>query len=97
VHLSIGLVKIFSVFFIDKRTHCVIKLIIVNEIQARIAQLEAKKWTLVAIADELKAHRNTVGMWKAGTRYPPLDKPILDALDRLLQQKRIPKMKRYAK
>jgi hypothetical protein len=68
-----------------------------NEIQVRIAQLEAKKWTLAAIADELKAHRNTVGSWKAGIRYPRPDKPVIDALNHLLQRNRIPKMKRYTK
>jgi len=70
-----------------------------NAIQAIITQLEEKGWTLVAIADsdELKAHRNTVGMWKAGTRYPRPDTPILDALNRLLKRNRIPKKKRYAK
>ena len=74
-----------------------IDLLQMNEIQTRIAQLEAKKWSLAAIADELKAHRNTVGSWKAGIRYPRPDKPILDALDHLLQRNRKPKMKRYAK
>jgi len=68
-----------------------------NEIQTRIANLEAKNWSLAAIADELKAHRNTVGFWKAGIRYPRPDKPIIDALDNLLQRNRVPKMKRYAK
>ena len=68
-----------------------------NEVQARIAQLESKKWSLVAIADALRAHRNTIGFWKAGTRYPRPDKPILDALDSLLQKNRIPKLKRYTK
>ncbi len=73
--------------------------IVMNEIQKRIADLEAKGWTLVAIADsdELGTHRNTVRMWKAGTRYPRPDKPILDALDHLLKRNRIPKKKRYAK
>lgn len=68
-----------------------------NEVQTRIAQLEDKGWTLASIADELQAHRNTIGMWKAGTRYPRPEKPILDALDRLLLKKRVPKMKRYEK
>jgi hypothetical protein len=70
-----------------------------NEIQIKIAQLEEKGWTLVAIADsgELEVHRNTVGMWKAGKRYPSLDKPVLDALNRLLKRNRIPKKKRYQK
>lgn len=70
-----------------------------NAVQILIAQLEEKGWSLVAIADsdDLKVHRNTVGMWKAGTRYPRPDKPILDALDHLLKRNRIPKKKRYTK
>jgi len=70
-----------------------------NAVQILIAQLEEKGWSLVAIADsdELKVHRNTVGMWKAGTRYPRPDQPVLDALHRLLKRNRIPKMKRYQK
>ena len=68
-----------------------------NEVQIRIAQLESKKWSLAAIATELNAHRNTIGFWKAGIRYPRPDKPILDALDKLLKQNRVPKLKRYAK
>ncbi len=70
-----------------------------NDIQGIIAQLEEKGWSLIAIAesDELKTHRNTVGMWKSGARYPRPDKPILDALNRLLKRNRIPKKKRYAR
>ena len=68
-----------------------------NEVQVRIAELEDKGWTLASIADELEAHRNTVGMWKAGTRYPRPEKPVLHALDHLLSKKRIPKKKRYGK
>jgi len=70
-----------------------------NVIQILIAQLEEKGWSLAAIADsdKLKVHRNTVGLWKAGTRYPKPDTPVLDALNRLLKQNRIPKKKRYIK
>jgi lambda repressor-like predicted transcriptional regulator len=71
-----------------------------NEIQAKLAQLQKKGWTLAAIADSDElggVHRNTIGMWKAGTRYPRLDKPIIDALNRLLKRNRIPKKKRYIK
>jgi len=70
-----------------------------NAVQAIIAKLEEKGWSITAIADsdELRTHRNTVGMWKAGTRYPRPDKPVLDALNRLLKRNRIPKKRRYAK
>lgn len=97
MHLSIVLGKILLRFPIDNGTQCVIGSVQMNEVQARIAQLLAKDWTKAAIADELKAHRNTVAMWEAGKRYPRPDKPVLDALDRLLQRNRIPKMKRYGK
>lgn len=95
MRLSIDFGKIFLLFPIDNSTHCVLYSILMNEVQERIARLEDKKWTLAAVADELKAHRNTVGMWKAGTRYPRPDKPVLDSLDHLLKRNRIPKMKRY--
>ena len=90
------IINIFR-YSIDKCTQCMIASVQMNEIQTRIARLEDKKWSLVAIANELQAHRNTVGSWKAGIRYPRPDKPIIDALDHLLEQNRIPKMKRYAK
>jgi lambda repressor-like predicted transcriptional regulator len=87
---------------IDNSTQCMLlysKLEELTQVQALIAQLEEKGWSLAAIADsdELKVHRNTVGMWKAGTRYPKVDKPVIDALNRLLKRNRIPKKKRYAK
>ena len=66
-----------------------------NDVQARLALLQEKGWTLAAIADELKASHNTVEKWKAGDRYPRLEKPIIDALYRLANVKRIPKKRRY--
>jgi hypothetical protein len=87
-------------FPIDNSIYCVLLCLVMNEIQDKIAQLQDKGWTLAAIADSDElggVHRNTVGMWKAGTRYPRPDKPILDALDHLLKRNRIPKKKRYAK
>lgn len=70
-----------------------------NEVQTLIVQLEEKGWTLASIADsdELRVHRNTIGGWKAGTRYPKPDTPIIDALNRLLKRNRVPKRKRYEK
>jgi transcriptional regulator with XRE-family HTH domain len=66
-----------------------------NEVQDRIAQLEEKGWTLAAIADGLEVTTNAVEKWKAGDRYPRLEKPVLDALDQLLKRRRIPKRRRY--
>lgn len=66
-----------------------------NEIQSRIAELEAKGWTLAAIADELRVAYNTVQKWKAGERNTRLEKPVLDSLARLLERRRIPPKRRY--
>jgi hypothetical protein len=87
---------------IDNSIRCVLQYSILSElnvVQSLIAKLEEKGWTVVAIADadELRVHRNTVGMWKAGTRYPRPDRPVLDALNHMLKRNRIPKKKRYQK
>ena len=66
-----------------------------NEVQARLVILQEKGWTLASIADELKVSHNTLEKWKAGDRYPHLEKPVLDSLDRITKRKRIPKKKRY--
>jgi len=94
-------IKIF-IFTIDNSIRCVIlcgKMEELNAVQVIIAQLKEKGWSLIAIAEseELKTHRNTVGMWKSGARYPRPDKPVLDALNRLLKRNRIPKRRRYMK
>jgi hypothetical protein len=68
-----------------------------NDIQARIALLQEKGWTLAALADELEVTPNAIEKWKAGDRYPRLEKPVVDALDQLLKRKRIPKKRRYTK
>jgi len=70
-----------------------------NTVQSLIKQLEEKGWSLVSIADsdELKVHRNTIGGWKAGTKYPKPDTPVIDALNRLIKRNRIPKKRRYSK
>jgi transcriptional regulator with XRE-family HTH domain len=66
-----------------------------NEIQARIANLEAKGWTLAALADELEVTPNAVEKWKAGDRNPNNEKSLLIMLDQLMRRKRIPKKRRY--
>jgi len=68
-----------------------------NDIQARIAILQENGWTLAAIADKLEAGHNTVEKWKAGDRYPRLERPIIDALSQLAKVKRIPPKRRYKK
>ena len=66
-----------------------------NNIQAKLAELEEKGWTLTAIADELEISHNAVEKWKAGDRYPRNSKAVLIVLDQLSKRKRIPKKKRY--
>ena len=70
----------------------------INSVQNLIAQLEEKGWSLTAIAesDKLKIHRNTITLWKAGTRYPRPDMPVIDALTGLIKIKP-PKKRRYVK
>jgi transcriptional regulator with XRE-family HTH domain len=64
-----------------------------NDVQTRIAALQAKGWTLVAIADEVELTVNAVEKWKAGVHSP--NKATLAFLDQLLARKRIPKKRRY--
>lgn len=66
-----------------------------NDIQAKLAELEEKGWTLAAIADELEISHNAVEKWKVGDRYPRNAKAVLIVLDQLSKRKRIPKKKRY--
>jgi transcriptional regulator with XRE-family HTH domain len=68
-----------------------------NDIQAKIAELENKKWTLAAIADEIGVTSNAVEKWKAGDRYPPSSKAILMVLNVLSETKQPPKQRRHKK
>lgn len=66
-----------------------------NDVQAKITELEDKGWTLAAIATELGLTPNAVEKWKAGDRYPANSKAISNLLDTIAQMKRVPKKKRY--
>ena len=68
-----------------------------NEIQAKIAKLQEKGWTLAAISDELEVTVNAVEKWKAGDAQPRNAKGVYLLLDQLLERKRIPKQRRYNK
>ena len=68
-----------------------------NEVQTCLANLRAKGWTWAAIADELGITKNAVEKWNAGDRTPANRKSTLEHLDRLLQQKKVPKKRRYSK
>ena len=66
-----------------------------NAVQEKLASLQAKGWTLAAIADEVGVTYNAVVKWKAGDRTPSNEKLLLEHLDRLLQQRKVPKQRRY--
>jgi hypothetical protein len=66
-----------------------------NRIQQILAELQKKRWTLAAIADELEVTVNAVEKWKAGDRHPRNSKAVLLLLEQLKQRKRVPKQKRY--
>lgn len=68
-----------------------------NDVQGKIAELQEKGWTLVALADELAVTVNAVEKWKAGDRQPSNAKAIILLFDQLLKRKRIPKKRRYTK
>lgn len=68
-----------------------------NDVQAKIGELESKGWTLAAIADELELTPNAVEKWKAGDRYPSNARATLVMLGLLIKQRRIPKRKRYVR
>lgn len=66
-----------------------------NEVQAKLSELQAKKWTLAAIANEVGVSVNAVEKWKAGDRSPANSKATLMLLDGLLKRKQVPKKRRY--
>ena len=65
------------------------------EIQELLAQLQAKGWTIAAIADELGMARHSVAGWKAGKHEPANSKVVGAALKQLSSRRRIPKRRRY--
>lgn len=66
-----------------------------TEVQAKIAELQEKGWTLAALSDELGVTVNAVEKWKAGDRQPTNSKAVLSMLDRINMKKRVPKKRRY--
>jgi transcriptional regulator with XRE-family HTH domain len=64
-------------------------------IQAILAILQEKGWTLAALADELGQTVNTLEKWKAGDRNPANGKSVLTMLEHLETRRRIPKKRRY--
>ena len=70
---------------------------VMNEVQTQLVELRSRGWTIAAIADELRVHRETVSRWHSGTSYPDLIGPVTVALESLLARRRIPKKRRYTK
>lgn len=68
-----------------------------QEVQAKLAELQQRGWTLVNIARALSQSSVTVESWKAGTRSPANLQSVLVSLDQLTKRKRIPKKRQYTK
>ena len=52
---------------------------------------------MAAITDELGVTYNAVTKWKAGNRTASHQRLLLEHMDRLLQQRRVPPQRRYQK
>ncbi len=68
-----------------------------NGVQKKIAELQSKGWTLVAIADALGNHVNTIEKWKAGDRYPANANSVLLAMDQLAERSPVQRRKNPSK
>lgn len=67
-----------------------------NDIQAKIAGLEGKGWSLAAIARAMGVTVNAIEKWKAGNTSPANSKATLALLNEIAKKKLIPKKRRYA-
>ena len=65
-----------------------------NEVQAKLAELQENGWSLAAIADETGNHLSTIEKWKSGMHQPSNSRLVLRGLDSLLGMK-APKRRRY--
>jgi lambda repressor-like predicted transcriptional regulator len=84
---------------IDNSLRCMVLWYIMadEDVQAKLAELKGKGWTLANIARELELSPVTVESWNTGIRSPANLQPVLASLDQLLKRRRIPKKKIYAK
>lgn len=81
---------------IDNSLRCMVLWWIVNDnVQAKLAELQEKGWTLANIARALKLSPVTVESWNQGKRSPANLHSVLAQLDQLAKRKRIPKQRRY--
>lgn len=100
--LGLILVKIVDNLWInpiDNSLQCMVLLYIMvdKDVQAKLAELKEKGWTLANIARALELSPVTVESWNTGIRSPANQKSVLESLDQLLKRRRIPKKKIYAK
>jgi len=83
---------------IDNSLRCMVLWWVMDDnVQAKLAELKEKGWTLANIARVLELSPVTVESWNSGTRSPANPKSVLESLDQLLKRKRIPKKKIYTK
>lgn len=68
-----------------------------KEVQAKIAILEQKGWTLANIGRALGLKPVTIESWKAGSRSPSSLQLVLTKLSELEKRNRIPPKKTYTK
>ncbi len=66
-----------------------------EDVKEVIARLQAKGWTIAALADTMGLSRYALDKWKSGERNPSHQVLVLAALKKLETRKRIPKRKRY--
>jgi len=66
-----------------------------EEILELIEKLQAKGWTLAAIADELEVARYTVDRWRKGIARPANPRGTQLLLEQLDRRKSVPKQRRY--
>ncbi len=95
--LSIPFTEIILRYPIDNGAHCMVEYHQMNnvEVQAKLAELLQKGWTLANIARGIGQAKGTVESWNQGKRSPANLQSVLTSLDILAKQKRIPPRKVY--
>jgi ribosome-binding protein aMBF1 (putative translation factor) len=68
-----------------------------TEIQNLLSQLQDKGWSKAAIADAVKLNWYTIYRWCRGETIPKNQEAVRQLLLQLLQQKQIPKKRRYGR
>ena len=82
---------------IDNGIRGVLFLIQMEEVRTKLAELQAKGWTLASIGRAIGQSSEAVESWKADKRSPTNSQLVLAELDRLAKRKHIPKKKIYVK